>query len=111
MKLWHTSVIGLLLLAGCASAGTSGSSGGWNLLVPPITSAGNPALSEPLPKWQIVDNFSDLTDCQSYLSRLQFGVHGQYGPIANAQTPNQAQAVQLLNGQCVSITDPRLTGE
>jgi hypothetical protein len=108
MKHRYTAVMGLLVFAGCASTGSNGSSGGWNLLVPPITSAGNPALNEPLPRWQLVDKFSNPTDCQSYMARVQFGMHARFGPITQAHTPDEVQAVQILDGQCVSLNDPRL---
>jgi hypothetical protein len=111
MKLRNSIAIGLLLLAGCASAGNRGSSGGWRLLVPPITSSGDPTVDAPLQKWQLVGKFSNLTDCQSYMTRVQFGMHARFGPITQAHTPDEAQAVEILNGQCVSITDSRLSGE
>ncbi len=83
-------------------------SGGWLMLVPPMTPSGYADTGQPLTKWQSVGNYGSQSACNSSLTNQQFTVHGWYGPITNAQTPYQTQAVQTLNGQCVSASDPRL---
>lgn len=77
-------------------------------MVPPLTSGGNADTSAPLSKWQNVGNFGYHTDCNSSMQSQQMNVQARYGPITNAQTPGQADAVKILSGQCVSIGDPRL---
>ena len=63
MKLRDAAAIGLLLVAGCASAGNPGSSGGWLLLVPQLNQAGYAATEQPLTKWQNIGNFASQIDC------------------------------------------------
>jgi hypothetical protein len=108
MKLRRAAALCLLVIAGCAPIANTVSTGGWLLLVPPLTTSGNADTGQPLSKWQSVGNFGSQIDCNTSMTNQQFTAHGQFGPITNAQTPYQAQAVRILNGQCVSIDDPRL---
>jgi hypothetical protein len=99
-----------LVIAGCASSsGNNVSSGGWLLMAPPLTSAGNPNTSAPMSKWQTVGNYADPTDCKSSMASQQMGAQARYGPIQQSQgTPGQNDAVMILNAQCVASDDPRL---
>jgi hypothetical protein len=108
MKLCHALAIALLIVAGCAPAEQSASSGGWFLLVPNVAADGTADTSQPLSKWQKVQTFGSQSDCNYSLTQQQFAVHGAFGPIGNAQSANQIQALQTLKGQCVAATDPRL---
>jgi hypothetical protein len=103
----HATAFSLLVLAGCAPVGNTGSSGEWHLMVPPLTSAGNPDLDKPLSKWQTIGGFSSLTDCNSWMTRQRFAARAHFGPITNAHDYYEAEAVKILNGQCVSSNDPR----
>src|SRR6202035_466854 len=104
----HATVLSLLALAGCGSIGNTGSSGGWLLMVPSLTSAGNADTDGPMSKWQSIGNFFSLTDCNSWMTRQQFAARAQFGPITNAHDYREAEAVKILNGQCVSTDDPHL---
>ena len=106
MKLSRGFLPALIFAAGCAS--TNGASGGWLLLVPQINQAGYAATELPLSKWQTVGNFASQIDCTTSMQTQQSFAMGQAGPITNAQNYNQDQALQILNGKCVSIDDPGL---
>jgi hypothetical protein len=77
-------------------------------MVPPLTSGGDADTSEPLSKWQHIGNFANETDCKNKITAQQFDVHRYYGPIGNAQNSYEADAVKILNAQCLSTKDPRL---
>jgi hypothetical protein len=77
-------------------------------VVPPLTSDGNADTSEPLSKWQNIGHFANETDCKNSMTAQQFAVHRYYGPIGNAQNSYEADAVKILNAQCISTEDPRL---
>ncbi len=108
MKLPYVAVLLLFAVAGCAPMATTPSIGGWAMMVPPMTPGGAADTAQPLYNWRNVGRFGSQEDCKNSLANQQFAVHGQYGPIAYAQTPYQAQAVQTLNAQCVAADDPRL---
>jgi hypothetical protein len=109
-NLRHAAALGLLALAGCASAGNPDSSGKRFLLLPPLTSAGNADTDAPMSKWQSISNFSSPIDCNNWMTRQQFAARAQFGPITNAHDYYEAEAVKILNAQCVSTNDPRLKG-
>ena len=104
----HATALTLFVLAGCATTGNPNSSGGWLLLLPPLTSAGNADRDAPLSKWQSIGDFSSPTDCNTYMTRQQFAARAQFGPITNAHDYYESEAVKILNAQCVSTVDPRL---
>lgn len=108
MKLRHATAF-ILAVAGCASTGSS--SGAWLLMVPPLGQTRTADIDEPLSKWQRVSSYSSQIDCTSSMANQQFAVHGNYGPIWMAQTPEEAAAVKILSGQCVSSGDPRLKSD
>jgi len=108
MKLLSVAALTLAVVAGCATAEPSGSSGGWFLLVPNIAADGTAETSQPLSKWQNVQTFGSQCDCNYSLTNQQFAVHGAFGPIGSAQSAYQIQALQTMKGQCVAATDPRL---
>jgi hypothetical protein len=110
MKVRHTTAIGAFVLARCAAVSDTGSSSGWILLIPPLTS-GVADTAKPLSNWRTLGNFSSSIDCNSWMTRQQFSARAQFGPITKAQGYYQAQPVEILNGQCVSTADPRLTGK
>lgn len=96
------------MMAACASNQTTATAGGWLLLVPQINQAGYAATELPLSKWQTVGNFTSQIDCTSSMQNQQSFAMGQAGPITNAQNYNQDQALQILNGKCVSADEPGL---
>jgi hypothetical protein len=98
----------LFVVAGCALTGNTGSSGGWLLVVPPLTSVGNADTDGPLSKWQTIGNFSSQADCNSWMTRRQFAARAQFGPITSGHDYYEAEAVKILNGRCVSTDEPRL---
>jgi hypothetical protein len=100
----------LLALTGCASAGNPESSRARLLILPPLTPAGNADTDAPMSKWQSIGNFSSLIDCNNWMTRQQFAARAQFGPITNAHDYYEAEAVKILNAQCVSTSDPRLKG-
>jgi hypothetical protein len=100
----------LLVLAGCASTGNPDASPARLLILPPLTSAGNADTVAPLYKWQSIGNFSSLIDCNNWMERQQFAARAHFGPITNAHDYYEADAVKILNAQCVSTSDPRLKG-
>jgi hypothetical protein len=108
MKLRLTVMIGLFVVAGCASAQQTGASGQWFLLVPNIANDGTAETSQPLSKWQKVETFGSQSDCGYSLTSQKFAVQGALGPIGSAQSAYQAQALQTMRGQCIAATDPRL---
>jgi hypothetical protein len=108
MKPCHAVAIALLLIAGCAPAEQSGSTAGWFLMVPNIAADGTAETSQPLSKWQKVETFGGQEDCSTSLASQQFAVQGALGPIGNAQSAYQIQALQTMRGQCIAATDPRL---
>ena len=99
-----------LAAAGCASAAKpdAPTTGAWLLVVPPMTQNGFAAVTDPLSKWHRVGNYDSKIDCSDSLANQQFAVHGWYGPIWSAQTPDEAQAVEVLQGHCIASDDPRL---
>jgi len=98
-----------VLAAGCAAAQRPGPpTGAWLLIVPPMTEDGYADLSKPWSTWRRVGGYSNKIDCTTSMANQQFTVHGWYGPIWNAQTPNEEEAVQILNGRCIASDDPRL---
>lgn len=103
-----TLAIAAIVFGGCATADQNTSSGGWFLMVPNIASDGSAETSQPLSKWQKVQTFGGQSDCNDSLMQQQYAVHGAFGPINNAQSAYQAQALQTLKGQCIAATDPRL---
>jgi hypothetical protein len=109
-NLRHAAALALLALAGCASAGNPDSSGKRLLLLPPLTSAGNADTDAPMSEWQSIGNFSSLIDCNNWMAKQQFAARAQFGPITNAHDYYEAEAVKILNAQCVSTNDPRLKG-
>ncbi len=100
VKLRSTLALALLVAAGCAGQ-TAGTSGDWLMIVPPLDANGDADTSQPLAKWLSVGNFTHQVDCTTMLASQQQGIHAQLGPITRAQTPFQATAVRLLNGQCI----------
>jgi len=108
MKLRRAGAIALLVVAGCASASPTGSSGTWYLVVPNIGADGTAETGQPLSKWQKVQTFGSQSDCGYSLTSQQFAVQGPFGPINNAQSAYQDEALQTLKGQCVAASDPRL---
>lgn len=109
LKLAYSAALALAVV-GCAPAArtNSSSSAAWLLIVPPMTQNGFAAVNEPLSKWHRVDNYASQIDCSDSLANQQFAVHGWYGPIWSAQTPDEAEAVEVLQGQCIARDDPRL---
>ena len=108
MKLRHAAAL-ILTVAGCASTATS--SGAWLLMVPPLSQNRTADIAEPLSKWRNVGSYSSQIDCTNSMANQQFAAHGNFGPIWMAQTPEQADAVKILNGQCVSSRDPHLKSD
>jgi len=82
------------------------------MVVPPVNLRGEPIPSQSLSTWQVVERFSGQVDCNAELQRLQFVVHGWYGPIGAGQNTYQIQAAQILQGQCVfkDATKPHADG-
>ena len=108
MKMLVILAIAAIVFVGCATADQNAASGGWFLMVPNIASDGSAETGQPLSKWQKVQTFGSQSDCNDLLMQQQYAVHGAYGPINNAQSAYQAQALQTLKGQCIAATDPRL---
>ena len=108
MKLLNAVALALLVVAGCASAKQTGSSGACYLMVPNIASDGTAEITQPLSKWQRVQTFGSQSDCNDSLMQQQFAVQGAFGPIGSAQSAYQVQALQTMKGQCVAASDPRL---
>jgi hypothetical protein len=108
LNLRHAAALALLVLAGCASIGNPDSSPARLLILPPLTPAGNADTDAPLSKWQSIGNFSSLIDCNNWMTRQQFAARARFGPITNAHDYYEADAVKILNAQCVSTVDPRL---
>lgn len=107
MKQHHTARLSWLLMAGCMQ---SVSPGAWLLLVPPINMNGIVDTTQPLSEWRPARDFETQIDCNAFLQAQQFMVHSAYGPLTSgtAQNPDEIQAVQILNGQCIVRNDPRL---
>ena len=80
------------------------------MLVPPIGADGKVDTSQPLSKWQDVEDFATPTDCNASLTRQQSAAHTAFGPVtsASAKSADQVHALQTLKGQCVARDDPRL---
>jgi hypothetical protein len=79
-------------------------------MIPPLTTAGSADTDRPLSKWQTIGTLPSLIDCNNWMTRQQFAARARFGPITKAHGYYEAQAVQILNGQCVSTNDPRLKG-
>jgi|SRR5579862_2501538 hypothetical protein len=102
----------IVVAAGCAAAGRPGPpTGAWLLIVPPMTEDGYPDLSKPWSKWRPVGGYASKIDCTTSMASQQLAAHRWYGPIWNAQTPNEEEAVQILNGRCIASDDPRLKSD
>ena len=101
----------IVLAAGCASLKPNTPTGAWLLIVPPITEDGYADMGKPLSQWRRVGGYSSKVDCTTSMANQRFAVHGWYGPIWNAQTPNEAEAVQILNGRCIASNDPKLVSD
>ena len=97
--------LGLLLLAGCASASGESASGGWLLIVPPLTADGHPATDLPLSKWGKVGAFASQVDCTTKLQNQQFYALQQVAQITQAFNYYQQYPIQVLAGRCVSTGD------
>jgi hypothetical protein len=108
MKPRHATALGLFVIAACSMAQNTGSSAGWLLIVPPLTTAGDADIAAPLSQWQILGEFARQIDCSTSMAEQQFGAHRRFGPIGNAQTYYETLAVRILNGQCVSSAATRL---
>jgi hypothetical protein len=108
MKFTRSLAIAMLILAGCATTEPAGAGGRWLLLVPRIGADGTAEVSQPLPRWEVVEYFGTQSDCNYSLTRQKFLAHGAFGPIGSAQSAYQAEALQTMKAQCVAATDPRL---
>jgi hypothetical protein len=108
MRPRHAAVLTLLLMAGCTAQSVL--SGAWLLLVPPITTNGKVDDTQPLSEWREAWSFRTQIDCTAFLQRQQFAVHGIFGPLTSgsAQSFDQIQALEILEGQCVGRNNPRL---
>lgn len=100
MRVRYLLAIGLLAAIGCASQQNS-TSGEWLMIVPPPDSNGVAETTQPLSNLEVIGNFSNQVDCNSNLNSQKFRAQSWYGPIARAQSANQATDVKILNGQCV----------
>ena len=74
-------------------------------MVPPLTPDNHPDTSQPLTKWQKVGTFGSQIDCTSSMQNQQSGVLAVAGPITQADNYNQIQAVEILQGRCVSAAE------
>src|SRR5277367_1631471 len=102
MKVSRATIVALLILSGCAQ-GQSGP--GWYMIVPPLTKDGIANTSVPLAQWQNVGSFSSHKTCKTVLQQNQFGAGAVFGPITQAQSYAQQNAVQVMSGQCVPAND------
>ena len=105
MNIRNVVVLGLLLIAGCASTTGENASGEWLLIVPPLTADGHPATDLPLSKWGKVGTFASQIDCTTSLQDQQFVALQQVGQITEADNYYQQYPVQVLAGRCVSMSD------
>jgi len=103
MKFRHLAAIALL--SGCAQAQHGP---GWVLMLPPVSADGYADTSAPASKWQTYGSYAGPTDCNAEISRMQFAVNSQVGPISHAGIPGEVEAVQIMSAQCFAANDPRL---
>jgi len=98
-------MLALFLISGCAQ-GQAGP--GWYMIVPPLTEEGIADTSAPLARWQNVGSFGSRKNCETVLQQNQFGAGANFGPITQAQSYAQRNAVQVMSGQCISAGHPGL---
>src|SRR5260221_13093620 len=105
MNIRNVIALGLLLLAGCASTAGENASGGWLLMVPPLTADGHPSTDLPLSKWGKVGAFASQVDCTTKLQNQQFYALQQVAQITQVFNNYQQYRVQVLAGRCVSTRE------
>ncbi len=105
MNIRNATAFGLLLFAACASTAVEKASGGWVLIVPPLTADGHPATNLPLSKWGKVGTFDSQIDCTTSMQNQQFYALRQVAQITKAFNYAQQYPVQVLAGRCVSMRE------
>jgi hypothetical protein len=79
------------------------------MIVPPLTTDGIANASAPVSQWQNVGSFSSHKTCKTVLQQNKFAVGANFGPITQAQSWIERNAVQVMSGQCIPAGDSRLT--
>jgi hypothetical protein len=98
-------IVAVLILGGCLQ-GRQGQ--GWYMMVPPLTKDGFAQTSVSLSQWQNVGSFASHQSCKTVLQQNQFAAGANFGPITQAQSWDERNAVQIMSGQCVPSDNPRL---